>query len=199
MDPRTHSRTEVPETRQTIIKPVRPGSSEAQGGRSTADHLHTVGHKSRRRRWPAVVAACVFGAGIGALAVSNFYDERSVGERLDATLSATQQTVQLGVEGLRHSATTAARDGAQVGDRAASALNDAGITAAVKTALAADPRLSAVRIEVDTRGGVVSLQGPAPDERSRERAGVLAAASEGVLRVENRLVVGHPATETASR
>jgi osmotically-inducible protein OsmY len=139
------------------------------------------------------------GAGIGALAVSNFYDERSVGERLDATLSATQQKVQLGVEELRHSATSAARDGAQVGDRAASALNDAGITAAVKTALAADPRLSAVRIEVDTRGGVVSLQGPAPDERSRERAGVLAAAPEGVLRVENRLVVGQPTTETASR
>ncbi|HLL19575.1 MAG TPA: BON domain-containing protein, partial [Rubrivivax sp.] len=118
---------------------------------------------------------------------------------LDATLSATQQKVQLGVEELRHSATSAARDGAQVGDRAASALNDAGITAAVKTALAADPRLSAVRIEVDTRGGVVSLQGPAPDERSRERAGVLAAAPEGVLRVENRLVVGQPTTETASR
>jgi osmotically-inducible protein OsmY len=146
-----------------------------------------------------VVAACLFGAGIGALAVSSLYDDRSVGERLDATLSATHQTMQLGVEGLRDSATSVARDGAQVGDRAASALNDAGITAAVKTALAADPRLSAVRIEVDTRGGVVSLQGPAPDEKSRERAGMLAAAPEGVLRVDNRLVVAQPTTATAAR
>jgi osmotically-inducible protein OsmY len=86
----------------------------------------------------------------------------------------------------------------QVSDRAATALNDAGITAAVKTALAADPRLSAVKIDVDTRGGVVSLEGPAPDEKSRERAEVLAAAPEGVVRVDNRLVVAGP-TQTVGR
>ncbi|HLL11339.1 MAG TPA: BON domain-containing protein [Rubrivivax sp.] len=149
-----------------------------------------------------MLAACVLGAGIGALAVSNFYDQRSLGERLDATLSATQETVQhtvqQGVDGLRASATSAARDGVQVSDRAATALNDAGITAAVKTALAADPRLSAVKIDVDTRGGVVSLEGPAPDEKSRERAEVLAAAPEGVVRVDNRLVVAGP-TQTVGR
>ena len=192
MDKHTHSRIEAPATTQTIITPVAPTS------RLNTGTLRSGDYRPPRRRWPGVMAACVLGAGIGALAVSSFYDERSVGERLDATVSATQQTVQQGVEGLRDGATTAARDGAQVGDRAASALNDAGITAAVKTALAADPRLSAVKIDVDTKGGVVSLEGPAPDETSRDRAEMLAAAPEGVLRVDNRLVIVPP-TGTVSR
>ena len=186
MDKHTHTRIEAPATTQTIVTPATPTSQLKTGA------LRTGEFRPPRRRWPGVMAACVLGAGIGALAVSSFYDERTVGERLDATVSSTQQTVQQGVDNLRAGATTAARDGAQVGDLAASALNDAGITAAVKTALAADPRLSAVKIEVDTKGGVVSLEGPAPDENSRERAEVLAAAPEGVQRVDNRLVVVPP-------
>ena len=150
-----------------------------------------------RRRWPGLLITAVMAAGLAALAVSSFYDTRSVGEKLDATVSATQQKVQDGVDDMRLNASTAARDGANVTERAAVALNDAGITAAVKTALAADPRLSAVKIEVNTDAGVVSLQGPAPDARSRERAEVLAAAPNGGLRVDNRLVVSpEPAPQT---
>ena len=186
MDKHTHTRIEAPATTQTIVTPAAPASH------SQTDALRTGEYRPPRRRWPGVMAACVLGAGIGALAVSSFYDERTVAERFDATVGATQQTVQQGVDSLRAGATSAARDGAEVGDRSASALNDAGITAAVKTALAADPRLSAVKIEVDTKGGVVSLEGPAPDENSRERAEVLAAAPEGVQRVDNRLVVVPP-------
>jgi osmotically-inducible protein OsmY len=71
----------------------------------------------------------------------------------------------------------------------AEALSDAGITAAVTTALAADPSLSAIKIDVSTHEGVVRLDGPAPDQKARDRAQVLAAAPQGVLAVENRLVV----------
>jgi osmotically-inducible protein OsmY len=146
-----------------------------------------------RRRWPGFLIVGILAAGGAALAVSSFYDRRSVGEKVDATVLATQQTVQTQVDDLRTSASAAARDGAQVTDRAAAAFNDAGITAAVKTSLAADPRLSAVKIAVKTEDGVVSLEGPAPDDRSRERAEILAAAPAGVLRVDNRLVVSPPA------
>ena len=159
-----------------------PSDAEAQG-------LRNRGYHPPRRRWPAVVAASVLVAGVTALAVSAYYDDRSVGEKLDATVLNAQQTVQAQVAGLGQSASAAARDGARVGEQAASALSDAAITATVKTALAADPKLSALKIEVDTEGGVVSLQGPAPDARSRERAEVLAAAPSGVVRVDNRLVV----------
>lgn len=142
-----------------------------------------------RRRWPGFLVVAALAAGVSALAVSSYYDHRSVGEKLDATVQNTKQVVHEQVQDLRSSAKAAVHDSAQVGDRAASAVADAGITAAVKTALAADPHLSAVKINVNTDRGVVSLEGPAPDDRSRERAEVLAAAPSGVVRVENRLVV----------
>ena len=159
--------------------------------------LRSANFNPPRRRWPGLLVMGVMAAGLAALAVSSFYDDRSVGEKLDATVQATQQKVQSGVNDMRLSASAAARDGMQVTERAAVALNDAGITAAVKTALAADPRLSAVQIEVNTDGGVVSLKGPAPDARSRERAEVLASAPNGVLRVDNRLVVSPEPTTQA--
>jgi hypothetical protein len=73
--------------------------------------------------------------------------------------------------------------------RAGEAVSDSTITAEVKSALAADPQLSALRIEVDTNNGVVTLTGPAPDERAKSRATQIAAAPKGVMRVENRLEV----------
>jgi osmotically-inducible protein OsmY len=162
---------------------------------SSNDSLRRTEFKPPRRRWAGVIAACVVGAGIGALAVSSFYDDRSVGQKLDAAMDATQQKAAQTAEDLRAGASAALRDGAQAGDAAATALSDAGITAAVKTALAADPRLSALKIEVNTEAGVVSLEGPAPDQTSRERAEMLAAAPQGVLRVENRLVVPGATTQ----
>jgi len=73
--------------------------------------------------------------------------------------------------------------------RAGDAVSDSTITAEVKSALAADPQLSALKIDVDTNNGVVTLTGPAPDEQSKSRATQIAAAPKGVMRVENRLEV----------
>lgn len=143
----------------------------------------------RRRRWPGVLAAGIIGAAIAALAVSSFYDNRTLGERLDATVATTHQAVQSQVDSMKAGASAVAADGAKATEGVASRLGDAGITASVKTALAADPSLSALKIDVDTRDGVVSLKGPAPDEKSRERAAVLAAAPDGVRSVDNQLVV----------
>ncbi len=154
-----------------------------------ADVLRTPVFQSRRRHWPGILAAAIIGAGIAAAAVSSLYDSRTLGQKLDATVAAGSDKVQQQVDGLRAGASEAARDGALAGDRVAGALGDTGITAAVKTALAADPALSALKIDVSTEDGVVSLVGPAPDEKARDRAAVLAAAPQGVLRVDNRLVV----------
>lgn len=142
-----------------------------------------------RRRWPGVLAAAVLGAGLAALAISSWYDHRSLGTRLDAGVAAAQTGVQDQVAALRSAADDAAKGTAQAGGRVAEVLSDAGITAAVKTALAADPSLSAIKIDVSTHEGVVRLDGPAPDQKARDRAQVLAAAPQGVVGVENRLVV----------
>lgn len=66
---------------------------------------------------------------------------------------------------------------------------DTGITSKVRTALASDAVLAAVSIVVSTDHGVVKLEGQAPDTQARERATVVAAATQGVKAVDNRLTL----------
>ncbi len=161
--------------------PLRP--APAFSGEVSGDsELRIAEFRTHRRRWPGFLAAAVLGAGLAAAAVSSFYDERTFGARLDAGVAAAQSSVKTTAED------TALAAG-KIAASAAEAVNDAAITASVKTALAADPALSAVKIEVTTTDGVVQLDGPAPDHRSRERAEMIAVAPRGVVRVENRLVV----------
>ncbi|HEY9223039.1 MAG TPA: BON domain-containing protein, partial [Variovorax sp.] len=68
-------------------------------------------------------------------------------------------------------------------------VDDMAITASVSSSLAKDPELSAARIDVDTQGGVVKLQGPAPSAAAKARAGDIARAVKGVSSVDNQLDV----------
>jgi hyperosmotically inducible periplasmic protein len=103
---------------------------------------------------------------------------QTVGQRVDETVAKTEQRTEQTKEGVK-----------DAGAKAADAVSDATITAEVKAALAADPQLSALRIDVDTANGVVTLKGPAPDEKSRSRATQIAAAPKGVMRVDNQLTL----------
>ena len=102
-----------------------------------------------------------------ALAACNKAGEPTVGQRVDGAIADTKQ------------ATTGVR---------ASAM-DATITTKINAALAADDKLSAIKINVDTANGRVTLSGTAPDTTSRERATTLATAVDGVTAVDNRLSV----------
>ncbi|HWI10737.1 MAG TPA: BON domain-containing protein [Burkholderiaceae bacterium] len=68
-------------------------------------------------------------------------------------------------------------------------VDDAVITTAVKTELAKDPDLSALRINVDTANGRVALKGKAPSNEAREHATTLAQNVKGVVSVDNQLAV----------
>ena len=72
---------------------------------------------------------------------------------------------------------------------AGKAMSDAAITASIKTDFLKDPDLSALKIDVDTKGGVVTLNGLAGDEAARMRAEKMASAIKGVKEVRNFLVV----------
>lgn len=74
--------------------------------------------------------------------------------------------------------------------RAGSAVEDAAVTATINAELAKDPKLSALKIDVDTSNGRVSLKGKAPDADSRERATQIASAVRGVQSVDNQLQIG---------
>lgn len=169
--------------------PVTPHRVAPVDAQADPRLLRPAVYAPRRRRWPALLVATLIGAAAAALFVSSQYDGRSLGTRIDDTVAAAGGTVDRSVDDLRGAASGAAAGTVMAADRVAIALNDTGITAAVKTALAADPALSALKIEVTTREGVVQLDGPAPDTKARDRAGVLAAAPDGVRSVANRLVV----------
>lgn len=68
-------------------------------------------------------------------------------------------------------------------------MGDAGITAAIKSNLAADSELSALKIDVDTSDGRVTLKGTAPTAAAAERAATMAKAVTGVTSVDNQLTV----------
>lgn len=165
------------------IPPVKTGTAPDLRGARTSEF------RPRRHYWPGLLAIAVIAAGVTAAVVANYYDGRTLGSRVDATIGAAESKVAQGVDDLRSAASGAAQSTAEAADRVATAMGDTAITAAVKTALAADPSLSAVKIDVSTTQGTVLLEGPAPDTKSRQRAEVLALAPEGVVRVDNRLAV----------
>jgi osmotically-inducible protein OsmY len=71
----------------------------------------------------------------------------------------------------------------------ACAETDAGITTKVKAKLAADDTVKAYQIDVDTREKVVTLKGTVENEAARTQAVRLARETEGVVRVEDSVVV----------
>lgn len=67
--------------------------------------------------------------------------------------------------------------------------SDAALTASVKTKFAADPTVSALRIDVDTMDQTVTLSGEVRSQAEREQAVKLAREVEGVKSVTDRLTV----------
>jgi hyperosmotically inducible protein len=71
-------------------------------------------------------------------------------------------------------------------------IQDATITTRVKTALLNDPEIGALRIDVDTALGVVTLTGTVGSEAEKARATDLARAVPGVKDVRVDLAVRPP-------
>ncbi len=134
------------------------------------------------------------------LAACNKTEEPTVGQRLDSAVEKTEQAAadaRVKAEGAMQNAETKMEQGAanaeatakQAADSAKGVIDDATITAQVSAGLAKDPDLSAVKINVDTVNGKVTLNGPAPSTVARDRAETIAKGVSGVTSVNNQLVV----------
>lgn len=77
-------------------------------------------------------------------------------------------------------------------DRAKAALGEARLTAKIKAKMALDDTLDASRINIDTKGNVVTLLGSVPAASQRQRALQLARETEGVTSVVDRIEVTQP-------
>lgn len=68
-------------------------------------------------------------------------------------------------------------------------INDAGISAKIKTQLAADTETSAIKIAVDTTNRVVTLSGVVPTEKEKAKAEQIARTTDGVAQVVNNITI----------
>lgn len=127
-------------------------------------------------------------------------DDQSVGQKLDSAVAKTEQAAldakaktesSLGKaeDAMKNAASKAESSGKSTADRVGSTMDDVSITAAVSAEFVKDPDLSALKINVDTKNGGVTLNGPAPTLAAKEKATALARAVKGVMSVDNKLVV----------
>ena len=106
----------------------------------------------------------------------------------DAATDVKQAAEKAGAD-IRAGAADLAASASAAAGTVAAVMDDAGITASVKTDLAKDPDLSALAINVDTKDGVVTLNGPAPSAAAKSRAEIIAKGVKGVKSVSNNLAV----------
>jgi osmotically-inducible protein OsmY len=78
----------------------------------------------------------------------------------------------------------------EAADRTGAVLSDAAVTTAVKAKFLADTTVSGLKIDVDTKDGVVTLNGMVATRAEADRAVTLARESDGVKRVVSNLRVG---------
>ncbi|WP_455554881.1 BON domain-containing protein [Comamonas sp.] len=161
----------------------------------------TISHQSIMR----VLAVSALALGLAACGPND--DNQTAGQQLDNTINRTEQAA----DNARAEADRAAQNAGQAMENAADATRDAaanaadatrdaasdamnaageaGVTARVNAALVGDPELSALKINVDTNGSVVTLNGDAPNQAAKDRAEELAKAVDGVTSVNNLLTV----------
>jgi len=124
-------------------------------------------------RKPAVAAVAI---ALGVFALSAC-DRQEVNARTDRAAAQTQAAAETVDNKIQQAANAVERTA-----------EEAAITAAIKADLVKDPELSALKIDVDTVGTVVTLNGTAPNATAADRAQKIAIAHSGVTEVRNNLV-----------
>ena len=127
-------------------------------------------------------------------------DGKTAGQQLDSALAKAEQAgenAKAKTESALANAGAALKDatqkaevsGQEVAGRAGDKLDDMSITAAVSSSLGKHPDLSALKINVDTKNGAVTLNGTAPSQAAVDKASVITKAIKGVSSVDNKLQV----------
>ena len=106
----------------------------------------------------------------------------AAGEKVGAEMGKASEAVSNAASSIAASTTASAV-------KANTAMADGAIVTSINADLFKDPELSVLKIDVDSKQGVVTLNGLTPTEDARLRAGRIAAAIKGVTRVENNLSV----------
>ena len=135
-----------------------------------------------------------------ALGACSKQEDKTAGQQVDTAIAKTEQSAAEATaktESALASAGTAIKEAAQTAESSVKdatgnmgdKLDDVSITTSVSAEIAKDNDLSVLKINVDTKDGAVTLNGSAPTDAAREKAGSIAKAVKGVHSVDNKLVV----------
>jgi hyperosmotically inducible periplasmic protein len=120
----------------------------------------------------------------------------TVGQKVDKTIDKTDTAADQASNKMGEAAKSAEQTVKDAADTArqkagqlAASLDDAAITAAIKADQLKAPRLSALKIDVDTIKGEITLKGEVDSEAARERAGRVALGVTGVVKVNNSISI----------
>lgn len=148
---------------------------------------------------------------LGLSACDKADDRASIGQQLDTAIRKTEQLaaeaksktensgteLKAKTEAIFANAGVALKDATEnaeysaktVAAKATEKMDDMAITTAISAALAKDPEIKLLEINVDTKSGAVVLNGSVPTQKVRERAGAMAKTFSGVQSVNNQLTV----------
>ncbi|MFI4923984.1 MAG: BON domain-containing protein [Vicinamibacteria bacterium] len=118
-----------------------------------------------------LLAALMASVGLVAAGCGDNRSAERVGEKIDRTTSQVAAKTEAAA------------------DKATAKVGDAAITGSVKTALIAEPNLSALKIDVDTVNGVVTLNGTVDNADQKSRAMSIAQSVSGVVTVKDNLTM----------
>jgi hyperosmotically inducible periplasmic protein len=166
---------------------IRPGSASRFAGKYFGTALAVALATGQRAIRHADLA--VHGKKQGGL----FMKQRTSGGLVAALALLVWIGLLAGCE--RRPASPAPATTAEQGNKTAPAAispEDAAVTARVKAALAAEPALKSIEIQVDTVNAVVTLSGTIDTPHNLERATQVAKAVDGVKAVSNQLNVKAP-------
>ncbi|APW38566.1 hypothetical protein RD110_16290 [Rhodoferax koreense] len=145
-----------------------------------------------------LVAAGALALTLGLSACNKQDGGQTVGQKLDNAVAKTEQAageakndaknaMASAESSMKGSGSEAKADAKEAANAVANTVDDMAITTSVSAALVKDPDLSAIKINVDTKNGAVSLSGPAPSAAAKERATSIAQGVKGVTSVTNNL------------
>jgi hyperosmotically inducible periplasmic protein len=124
-------------------------------------------------------------AGVAAF----FLGYRLGGDGVDTPVSARQIAPGIDAEKARQTGAAIGETVATGAARAEQALDEAALTAKIKSKMALDDTVKALSINVDTQGSVVTLTGSVNSETERGKAVQLARETAGVTMVNDRLII----------
>lgn len=127
-------------------------------------------------------------------------DGKTAGQKLDSAVASTEKaaaeakakaetSMAKAGDAMKDATKKAEASGSSTVSTMAGKADDAAITASISSEFAKDADLSAIRIDVDTVNGNVTLNGPAPTAAARDKATTLAKSIKGVASVSNKLTV----------